>query len=64
MTDKVSKSQENNRTERSINRRLVLLATGAAAKAAYAGPASAAMPGRDQRKHEPRYPVYFNQVFC
>ena len=57
MTEKLSMPQKNNQPERGINRREVLLAMGAAATAAYAGSATAAMPGHDHSKHKPQHPA-------
>lgn len=57
MTNKDSLPQKNSQPERGINRREVLLAMGAAATAAYAGSATAAMPGHDHSKHKPQHPA-------
>jgi len=57
MTDIDSLPQKNTRPERGINRREVLLAMGAAATAAYAGPAAAAMKGHDHSTHKPQHPA-------
>ena len=56
MTNKDPLPQKNSQPERGINRREVLLAMGAAATAAYAGSATAAMPGHDHSKHKPQHP--------
>lgn len=55
MTNKDPLPQKNSQPERGINRREVLLAMGAAATAAYAGSATAAMPGHDHSKHKPQH---------
>ncbi len=57
MSDIDSLPQKNTRPERGINRREVLLAMGAAATAAYAGPAAAAMKGHDHSTHKPQHPA-------
>ena len=57
MTDKDSLPQKINQPERGINRREVLLAMGAVATAAYAGSATAAMPGHDHSKHKSQHPA-------
>ena len=57
MTNKDALPQKNSQPERGINRREVLLAMGAAATAAYAGSATAAMPGHDHSKHKPQHPA-------
>jgi len=62
MSDLDAVPQENTRPQRGINRREVLLAMGAAATAAYAGPAAAAMKGHDHSKHKPQHSQVLDAV--
>ena len=56
MKNSDNSSPENKQKENGISRRDVLLGMGAAASLAYAGAASAAMPGHDHSKHTAQQP--------
>lgn len=55
MSDKDSTAQPHGASAKSISRREVLLAMGAAATATYAGSAAAAMQGHDHSTHKPQH---------
>ena len=56
MSEIDSMSDQKTQISQGISRREILLAMGAAATAAYAGSATAAMPGHNHSKHMAQYP--------